>query len=163
MNPSKKIPEIKEEAEELYRMFKKEKNVLMRDRLHLLYKLKTEKIISIQKLAEELGRECKTIYNWLSYYKKKGLEGYLSIKQEYRKSSLDGEIAESLKEKLSTEEGFSSYIEIEDWLKKEYNVKMTYSGIYKYVKYILKAKLKVVRPVNIKKDPKREEEFKKNY
>lgn len=159
---SKHIPVIKESLEELYDRFKSESNVINRDRLHLLYILKRENNKSLRQIALDLGRDRSSIYNWLSLYKDKGLEAYITPrKYDFHESKLRGHILESLKEKLDEEKGFSSYGEIVEWLKSEHNLIMKYKSVYHIVRYKLKAKLKVARPVNIKKDPKKEEEFKK--
>ena len=155
---------IEEDADELYNLFKKESNALFRDRLHFLYILKRDSSISMTSIAKELGRPRRSLYNWLSLYKSKGLSGYLTPRRyDYHIGKIRGEILDSLIEKLKDEEGFSSYGEIVKWLKNEHNLDMKYFAVYNIVRYKLKAKPKVARPVNIKKDPEKEEEFKKNY
>lgn len=157
------MPVINESIDELYNLFKKERDSLFRDRLHFLYLLKKDSTKSMTSIAQELGRDRTTLYNWLSLYKSKGLSGYIApIKHDFHKSAIRGEILESLKEKLKEEKGFSSYGEIVTWLKDEHNLIMSYKAVHHFVRYKLKSKLKVARPVNIKKDAKKEEEFKKN-
>lgn len=158
------MPIINESSEELYNLFKSETDALFRDRLHFLYILKDDNSKSITSIAKELGRDRKSLYNWLSLYKSKGLLGYITPRRyDFHQSKLRGIILDNLIEKLKEEEGFSSYGEIVDWLKSEHNLEMNYAAVYYIVRHNLKAKLKVARPVNIKKDPKKEEEFKKNY
>ncbi len=160
----KNIPVIKESLDELYNLFKSEGNALLRDRLHFLYLLKEDNTKSLVSIAKELGRDRTSLYNWLSLYKSKGLLGYIKPRRyDFHESKIRGIILDSLIEKLKDEKGFSSYGEIVIWLKNEHNLVMNYFAVYQIVKYKLKAKLKVARPVNIKKDPKKEEEFKKNF
>ena len=57
------------------------------------------------------------------------------------KPEIKARIIQGLKE----QEGFSSYKEIQTWLKVVQDVEMSYSGVHKLVKYRLKGKLKVPR------------------
>lgn len=64
---------------------------------------------------------------------------------------------------MKNPEGFKSYGHIQSWLKEKYNLDIKYGTLYSTVRYGLKAKLKVARPVNIKKNKDKEEEFKLNF
>ncbi len=57
-----------------------------------------------------------------------------------------------LKERLEKGTAFKSYGEIVEWLKTEYNLKLTYATVYSWVHYRLKAKLKVPRPQSTLQD-----------
>lgn len=59
-------------------------------------------------------------------------------------------------------EGFNSYTEIQTWLKAVEGVEASYKVVHDTVRYRMKAKLKVPRPVGIKYCKEAEEEFKKN-
>ena len=60
-------------------------------------------------------------------------------------------------------EGFNSYTEIQTWLKAVEGIEASYKVVHDTVRYRMKAKLKVPRPVGIKYCKEAEEEFKKNY
>lgn len=60
-------------------------------------------------------------------------------------------------------EGFNSYTEIQTWLKAVEGIEVSYKVVHDTVRYQMKAKLKVPRPVGIKYCKEAEEEFKKNY
>ena len=79
-----------------------------------------------------------------------------------RSRKLNYEIEESLKQELQDEQGFSSYKEIQTWLQVVHDVEMSYTGVHQLVRYRLKAKLKVPRPVHIKQEQGAAEDFKKN-
>ena len=64
-------------------------------------------------------------------------------------------------QELKDEEGFSSYKEIQRWLKAVHDVEMSYTGVHQLVHYRLKGKLKVPRPVHVKQEPGAVETFKK--
>ncbi len=67
-----------------------------------------------------------------------------------------------LKQELQDEQGFSSYKEIQTWLRVVHDIEMSYTGVHQLVHYRLKAKLKVPRPVHIKQEKGAVEDFKKN-
>ncbi len=72
------------------------------------------------------------------------------------------EVKERLQEELKDPEGFDSYKEIQQWLRSAHDVEVSYHTVHKTVRYKLKSKLKVPRPVNIKQEKEAVENFKKN-
>ena len=68
-----------------------------------------------------------------------------------------------LVEKLREPQGFSSYGEIVEWLKQECNTEVKYKTVYRVVRYQLKAKLKIPRPVSKEQDEKAVNLFKKTF
>ena len=118
-----------------------------KERLQMLYLLKLGKVQSRQELANLLGRDKSTITRWLSKYKNNGRVGLLSIKKAPGKASLiSPSILEKLRTKFKQPEEFKSYGEIQQWLSKEYGLKIAYKTVHKIVRYKLKAKLKGPRP-----------------
>jgi len=163
--PKKIEIEIKEDLEELKRLKKHENDARKRDRIWLLIELKEKKEKKLIKIIKKIEREASTIYEWIKEYEEKGFEEYIKETDYNRhKSKLNGENLEKLKNKLNKEnEGFASFIEIHEYVKNELNVDLSYESVRRIVTEKLKAKLKIVRPVNENKDPKKEEVFKKNY
>lgn len=64
-------------------------------------------------------------------------------------------------QELRETERFSSYKDVQKWLKAVEGIEMSYTEVNYIVRYRLKAKLKVTRPVHIKQHPKAFEELKK--
>lgn len=96
-------------------------------------------------------------------YRTGGIDALLAKgKSTGRSRKLNCEIEESLKQELQDEQGFSSYKEIQTWLQVVHDVEMSYRGVHQLVRYKLKAKLKVSRPVHLKQEPGVVEDFKKN-
>ncbi|NBD16694.1 MAG: hypothetical protein GVY04_11305 [Cyanobacteria bacterium] len=62
---------------------------------------------------------------------------------------------------LNDPEGFSSYKEVQRWLKVMEDVEMSYGGVHNLIRYQLKSKLKVPRPVHIKQREGAVNHFKK--
>ena len=84
-------------------------------------------------------------------------------KSSGRKKKLSPLIEASLRQELIDEQGFSSYKEIQIWLRVVHDVEMSYTGVHQLVRYRLKAKLKVPCPVHIKQEEGIVEDFKKAH
>ena len=82
-------------------------------------------------------------------------------KSSGRKPDIPLEIQQALINELTEQEGFSSYKEIQIWLYTVHNLDVSYKLVHDTVRYRLKAKLKVPRRSNIKKNVEAESEFKK--
>ena len=140
--------EVKETQEELEALLKQEKNVRKRERLQFLYWYKTGQATTRQALGKLLHRSQVAIGQWADTYRTRGLQGLLHLK--YRGGnlapSIPVEIQWRLKEQLGRPEGFSSYKEIQVWLKEQHGLDVPYSTVHGTVKYRMKADPKVPRP-----------------
>ncbi len=155
--------EIRESETYLLELLKTEKNAKTKEKLQVLYWLKTKQVETGGYLASLSGHHQTTISRWLNKYRTGGLEVLLSRKKgSGRKTTIPDEARAALEEELKDSQGFLSYKEIQTWLKVFYGYEASYSAIHKLVRYKLKAKLKVPRPVNIKQKEGVKEEFKKN-
>lgn len=155
--------EITESAEELRKQLKKLDNQELKERIQALYWLKTNQVESTGAIASLIGKHRTTVSRWLSQYRKYGLKGLLTQgKKTGRPSKIPSEVEEKLREELLEVEGFSSYKEVQLWLKAVEGIDMSYTGVHQAVRYRLKRKLKVPRPVHIRQQPEAVEEFKKN-
>lgn len=72
------------------------------------------------------------------------------------------QVEAQLKEELKDPQGFSSYKEVQLWLKAVHDLQVEYKTVHQLVRYRLKAKLKVPRPLHIKQEKSAVPEFKKN-
>ena len=161
---SRKIKiEITESETLLLELIKSEKNGKNKEKLQILYWLKSRQVESGGHLAGLSGHHQTTISRWLSKYRSGGLEELLDRKSgSGKKGIISSEAIASLEQELNNSEGFFSYKEIQTWLKVFYDHKVSYSAVHKLVRYKLKAKLKVPRPVNCLQKEGAVEEFKKN-
>ena len=156
--------EIIESETLLLELLKSEKNTKNQEKLQVLYWLKTKQVERVGHIAGLLGHHQTTISRWLSLYRNGGLEALLRRKEgSGKKGIISNNAIPKLKEELEDSEGFLSYKEIQKWLKLFYDHEISYSAVHKLVRYKLKAKLKVPRPVNIKQKKGVKEEFKKNF
>jgi transposase len=75
---------------------------------------------------------------------------------------INDEALAALKQELETGIGFNSYGAIVEWLKQEHGLDIEYATVYAWVRYRLKAKLKVPRQESQQQDEQLVSEFKKN-
>ena len=156
--------EISESIETLSNLLKQEKNAQKKARIQVLYWLKTNLAETIGHLSALSGKHRTTVSRWLSSYREGGISKMLDIyKSSGRKPEIPTELQQALINELKDKEGFSSYKEIQIWLYTVHNLDVSYKVVHDTVRYRLKAKLKVPRRSNIKKDAEAEAEFKKKY
>lgn len=154
--------EIAQTAEYLEKSLKQAKSAAEKERLQLLWWLKTGQVSEHQQLSQRLGRSPACITRWLSQYRHGGLGQLLSVKAAPGASpKIQGEALEKLQARLKSEAGFSSYGELVEWLKQECGLDLKYNTVNRFVREKLKAKLKVPRPVSVKQQPGTIETFKK--
>lgn len=153
---------IEESAEFLEKQLKQTRSASQKERLQILWWLKTGQVQQHQELAHRLGRDTSTVTRWLQKYRRGGLSELLEMK------TAPGQVAHltpsalaGLKERLEKGAAFKSYGEIVEWLKAEYSLELTYATVYSWVHYRLKAKLKVPRPHSAKQDVEAVKLFKK--
>lgn len=164
MGRVKKI-EIEEIAEDLLKKSRKVSHPLAQARLRAFYLYKSGKAKPYEQIAREVGYERHAVGQWFKLYREKGLEACLQIDPggNKREPAIKGSVLEALKAKLSDPlHYFTNYKQIQQWLKKEHGISLKYEYVHKIVHRQLGAKLKVVRKSNIKKDPAKEQKFKKN-
>jgi hypothetical protein len=148
----KALPEIRESEEELKGLLMKEKDYRAKQRLQALYLLRTSQAKTRLEVCRMLGVNRDTVGRWLSSYDRGGISKLLDIHHPSgRQSSLPQEYKEQLKDRLSIAQGVSSYKELWMELRERYGIRITYQALHHYVRYKLKAKLKVPRKSHIKK------------
>ena len=156
--------EIIESVETLSRLLKQERNPQKKERIQALYWTKTNLAETIGHLSALSGKHRTTVSRWLSSYRTGGISKMLEIyKSSGRKPKIPPEIQQALINELNEKEGFSSYKEIQTWLYTVHDLDVAYKVVHETVRYRLKAKLKVPRRTNVKKDVEAEAEFKKKF
>jgi transposase len=154
--------EIQESAEYLEKSLHKARTVGQKEKLQMLWWLKSGQVKQHQEVAQRLGRNPSTITRWLQHYRQGGMQELLSLKKSPgRPREIDEQMLPQLQARLAQPEGFKSYGEIEQWVQSELGKAVKYKTVHKTVRYDLKAKLKVPRPKSIKQDPEAVKLFKK--
>lgn len=128
--------EIKESLEELEKAVKYATKASSKERLQMLYWLKSGQVTNRRAIAKRLGRDEATITRWLRKYKDEGRSGLLHVKHAPGKESIvSGENLAQLKQRLLEPQGFHSYSQIQQWLEKELGLKIAYKTVYQLVRY----------------------------
>lgn len=155
--------EIVESEGTLKSLLTKQTSPLKKEQLQALYWLKSKKVETVEHIASLLGRHRVTVQRWLRQYRQLGLAGLLQEKKSPgRPRVIPGGVVEQLKFELTDPQGFSSYGEVQTWLRAEYGIEAAYRTVHQLVRYQLQAKLKVPRPTSIKLSVTAIEELKKN-
>jgi transposase len=154
--------EITETETELKQRLRTQKTASDKERIQLLYLLKTEQAQTIQDAAALLGRHRVTVQEWLRLYRRGGLATLLGHKPRTgRRQSIPQWAQEALQQRLHQSEGFNSYGEICQWLETQLGITAPYKTVHQLVHYRLKAAPKVARPVSVQNTDERVEAYKK--
>ncbi|MBW4680080.1 MAG: helix-turn-helix domain-containing protein [Microcoleus vaginatus WJT46-NPBG5] len=139
--------EITETEAELKKLLNQEKIGSRKERLQLLYLLKTKKAKTAVEAAELLGRNRVTVQDWLGKYRQGGLEKLLNKKTGGGRPRKIPQWAEkALEKRLHSPQGFNSYGEICQWLAENLGIVANYKTVHQLVHYRLKASPKIARP-----------------
>ena len=147
------FPPIKEPAEQLKELLTYEQLAKRRNRLHLLFLIRTGQVQSREEAAARLIVHRNSVWAWLEAYKAGGLEQMLRIGKTGPKpvqKSLPAPVFNALEKQVEAE-GFSGYIHAQEWLRTEFGRDVPYSTVHKLIRYRLGAKLKRARPRHQKK------------
>lgn len=154
--------EIHESVEYLEKSMHQAHTGSQKEKLQMLWWLKSGQVKQHQEVAQRLGRNPSTITRWLQQYRQGGTSALLQVKQSPgRPRKLDDAALARLQERLAQSEGFKSYGEIQQWVQSELGKAVKYKTVHQTVRYRLKAKLKVPRPQSIQQQPQVIPQFKK--
>ena len=155
--------EISESEEELKELLGKQKTGSDKERVQVLYLLKSKQAPTVQAAAELIGRNRSTVQEWLRGYRERGMAGILSHKPRLgRTPKIPTWAQKALDKQLKQEEGFNSYGEIRQWLQEKLGIETTYKNVHDLVHYRMKARPKVPRPYSASQDQAQAEDYKKN-
>jgi transposase len=146
------IPPIHETPAEVQRLLKAERDAQQQQRLQALYLLQTQQARTRRQVARLLGVNRDTVGRWLAAYAQGGISQMVTIAKAPGKPPLLSEaIRQALRDRLAQPQGFASYKAIWQWLQQEYGLAIAYKTVHRFVRYTLRAKLKVPRRSHIKK------------
>ena len=110
MRKNQSEEKIKETVGEIKEMLRREKEVKKRERIEVLWLLKTGQAENMIKASEQIGRGYWTVKKWMREYRKGGLEKMMVVGHGGGKPpSIPKEVQEQLEKRLKQREGFSSY------------------------------------------------------
>jgi transposase len=146
------LPQIRETPEELKALLSAEHEAQQHQRVQALYLLQTQQARTRRQVARLLGVNRDTVGRWLTAYASGGLAQMLTIAKAPGKAPLlSPTMQRALRDRLTQPHGFASYKAIWEWLRQEYGLAIAYKTVHKFVRYTLRAKLKVPRKSHIKK------------
>jgi transposase len=148
------LPAITEDLATLQARLRSERDPHRRPRLHLLVLLKSGQVTTRRQAATHLAVHRNTVALWLRTYRDGGLSALLTYKEAGApagQKTLPPAVFAQLKTRLATPTGFASYLDVQRWLREEFDVEVPYQTLYGIVHYQLKAKLKRPRPSHAKK------------
>ncbi len=145
-------------------LMRQEKRPLVQARLQALYLYKSGQGPDYVTISQQVGYERHTVGKWFSQYGQKGLAACQALEMGKKSGSrISGQALVELQAKLSNaHDYFTSYKQVQHWLQEAHGIQLSYAHVHRFVRYYLKAKLKVVRKSNLKKDAVKEEKYKKN-
>lgn len=154
--------EIRESTDQLKHLMHLQTSATAKERLQVLYLLKSLQAKDISTAAQLVGRDRTTVQRWLLKYEAHGIERLIARRTgQGRKAVIPEAINQALVEKLDEPNGISSYLEIQQWLETEHQLEVKYPTVHRHVRYRLRAKLKVPRPVNESADQREQRAFRK--
>ena len=129
-----------------------------RERLHAV-KLGLESQMDLDEIATALGRARSVIQEWFNFYREGGIERLLEVRRgKGPPSRLSAEALAALTKGL--EEGrWRTTAQAQAFLAKEHGLETALSTVYTYLGKA-GGRLRVPRPVHVKKDPQKAEAFK---
>ena len=148
------LPPITEDLETLQARLYRERDPKRKPRLHLLVLLKAGQVTSRGQAAAHLALHRNTVAVWLRRYRDGGLEALLTYKEPGApagQKTLPPPVFAQLQARLATPSGFTSYLDVQRWLREEFALDVPYKTLHGIVHYQLKAKLKRPRPSHAKK------------
>lgn len=160
------IIEVKESDKEL-RVLLKHSSIMMHPRIKMLIAIRKAgtKGISKRELMNEIGVCSQSIHNWRTAYRTGGIESLLSNGRKGktgRPSVFSKQEHEKIKQKLNDpKNGLVGYVELKQWIKKEFDKDIKYNTILKYSARHFGSSVKTARKSHVKKDEKAVETFKK--
>ena len=153
MPPAKALL-IAESVEELKARMDQQTKAVQRSKLQVLWWLNTGEATTVKQVVQWSGYHRSSVSRWLKQYREGGLDALLAQKpRPGRPRAITGPVLEHLKRELEDPEGFESYGEVQRWLSLLQGQEVPYKTVHKTVRYYLKAKLKVPRPVSEKQEP----------
>ena len=139
------LPAITEDLDELQGNLRRERNLQRRLRLHLLVLLKSRQVTTQSQAAAHLAVHRNTISAWLRLYRQGGLDALLSLSRPGVSSGqrrLPPAVVAQLEERHASPTSFTSYVEVQRWLREEHHLDLPYKTVYRIVRYNLKIIIK---------------------
>jgi len=128
--------EINQNEEKLRGLLRQQKTTSSKERIHLLYLLKHKQVTSVTEAASILGRHRVTLEQWLGKYRQAGIEPLLAVHAKGgRKRHIPVEADQKLQAQRQQSNRFESYGAVQQWLKQDCGVEVSYPVVHLHVRY----------------------------
>lgn len=155
---------VRESLNELRACLKKA-SPMIQTRIKMLIAMKRagKKGSSKRELMDTVGACSQSVHNWRTLYKKQGLSALLSHgRVGFKPALINQDEHKKLEKKLrDPENGLRGYVELQDWIEKEFDKTIKYNTLLKYCIRHFGSKAKVARKSHIRKNPEAVESLKK--
>ncbi len=128
---SYKLNITKEKIDELRASQKKTSHIKIYKRIQCI--LMISKGYSKSEIADIIDVSNNTVTTWLKIYTKGGLELLSTFDYKDRKKSKLSDIKENIRNYIKTELP-SKVSQVQDWIRKNYNIEIEHSWLYRYLK-----------------------------
>jgi transposase len=128
---SYKLNITKEKIDELRAFQKKTSHIKIFKRIQCI--LMISKGYSKSEIADIIDVSNNTVTTWLKIYTKGGLELLSTFDYKDRKKSKLSDIKENIRNYIETEVP-SKVSQVQDWIRKNYNIEIEHSWLYRYLK-----------------------------
>jgi putative transposase len=148
---------VKYSKNELIRLYKKETNLKVKERLLLVVKIENDNIIPAY-AADELHRSRPWALNWLKRYREEGIDGLKNRPKSGRHPEISEETVYEIKNELASSKHGWTTKQVEDLIvKKSGGIRYHYTHIYRLM-HKWGFKQKVPRRVHVNTASKEEKE-----
>lgn len=153
--------EITESISELKKIQKRQPSIKAERRVLCLILLKSNKFSKQELVAEYLGVGRQCLVNWLSLYRKLGIDGILLSSSRNKPSKIiTPKIHQGLCDKVKDATNpLLGYWDAQRWVREEFGVEVNYNWLRVYMIKHFKTKLKSPRKSHIKKEDQAIETF----
>jgi len=160
--PKKINISIKEDINYLNKSYSKARSRLAQDRIKTLLLVSEKKYHFQSDIAKKLGRNEKTVRDWLKLYATEGFSSLIKVKSGgNNRRTLSDDVINLIGQKVTDPTTtITSYVELQLLLEVQTNQKVAYGALYSHCRRKFKTKLKVARKSHYKKDPNAEAFFK---
>ncbi|WP_199320771.1 helix-turn-helix domain-containing protein [Leptolyngbya sp. FACHB-261] len=126
--------EIQESEDELKQLLRKQKTASNKERIHLLYLLKSKRAKTVQEAASILGRHRATVQEWLKHHREEGIEELLKSRpRSGRPRAIPPWAVAALQRRLEEPQGFDRHQATCDWLESQLGIAAEYKTVYQLV------------------------------
>ena len=164
--PATKVLQVKESLEELKKI-KRTVSAYLKPRIDVLIVCKKNDTYGLSKteIAKLIGVGHCSVTAWRRKYETGGIEGLLKHnKTGYKPTIFNQDEKNKLAALLSNPDNkIKGYVELKDWVEKNFGKKMKYVTIYKYARRKHGTKIKVARKSHIHKDKEAVNTLKKTF